>query len=158
MNEHTKLNFLLSGLVLAAFLLPWQPYRAAAFPQNGGQAGSSAGNAKASQIVMKEVSGKVLETMSGGGYSYALVEKDGTKTWVALPKSNIAVGDEIACSSGMIMNNFRSTSLNRTFAQIVFSSGATITSSTSTPTGNATTAPETTEPPKPKPPEDWKNF
>jgi len=156
MDENKKLNYLLTGMGVAAFLFLWKPCPAGAFPQNGGQ--GTVGNAKARQIVMKEVSGKVVETMEGGGYSYALVEKDGTKTWVALPKSNIAVGDEIACRSGMIMNHFRSTSLNKTFEQIVFSSGASIISSATNPTGEATAPPEATEPPKPKPPEDWKNF
>jgi len=157
MNASKKLDYLPAGLGLAALLLLWQPLPADSFPQNGGQAGT-VGNAKARQITMQEVSGKVLETMSGGGYTYALVEKEGVKTWVALPKTNIAAGDEIACRPGMIMRNFRSTSLNKTFEQIVFSNGVTITASSSNPTGAATTPPEAAEPPKPKPPEDWKNF
>ena len=72
---------------------------------------------------METISGTVVETMNSGGYTYALVKKDGVKTWVALPKSRIAVGNEITCQPGMVMNNFSSASLNRSFRQIVFSSG-----------------------------------
>ena len=110
-------------------------------------------------ITMQQVSGKVVETMDSGGYSYALVEKDGDKTWVALPKSSIAVGDEITCKTGMVMNNFHSSSMNRTFEHIVFSGGIT---SSSGSTAHPDTAPDqeeiSEEAPKAKPPEDWKGF
>jgi hypothetical protein len=46
---------------------------------------------------MEEVSGKVVETMNSGGYTNARLKKDGAMTWVALPKSNLAVGNEITC-------------------------------------------------------------
>jgi len=157
MNTCKRLNYFRTTLVLATFLSLMNPFPANSFPQNGGQDGNSA-SAKTGGITMMEVSGKVVETMISGGYSYVLVEKDGVKTWVALPKSNIAVGDEIACRPGMVMKNFRSTSLNRVFEQIVFSNGVSITASASNPLGEATLPAETTEEPKPKPPEDWKNF
>jgi len=76
-----------------------------------------------SDQAMQGVSGKVVETMNSGGYTYALVEKGGVKTWVALPQSALTVGSEIACKPGMEMSNFKSTSLNRTFESIVFSEG-----------------------------------
>ena len=157
MNAGKRLTYFLGGLALAALQLLWHPLPAKSFPGNGGQAGQE-GSAKAAGIAMLEVSGKVVETMNSGGYSYALIDHDGVKTWVALPKSSLAVGDEIACQPGMVMKNFRSTSLNRVFPQIVFSSWASITSSASNPLGEATNPPEESEPPKPKPPEDWNNF
>ncbi len=158
MNESKRLNPYLTTLALATSLLLWHPCPANSFPQNGGKAG--AGSGKTGGITMMEVSGKVIETMTSAGYTYALVDKDGVRIWVALPKSIITVGDEIACRSGMIMKNFRSTSLNRTFEQIVFSNGATITSSSTNSAGEATApdAPIKEAEPKPKPPEDWKNF
>jgi len=69
------------------------------------------------------VSGKVLETMNSGGYTYVLVEKGGVNTWVALPLTKVEVGSEIACRPGMPMGNFNSTTLNRTFDRIIFSPG-----------------------------------
>ena len=62
-----------------------------------GSTAGTTGGSKASSITMEEVSGKVVETMNSGGYTYARLEKDGAMTWVALPESNLAVGNEITC-------------------------------------------------------------
>jgi len=112
MNTSKKMTFL-TGLVLAASLLLWNPL----------QASAGAGMGGGGDQAMQGVSGKVVETMNSGGYTYVLVEKSGAKTWVALPQSTITVGSEIACQPGMMMNNFKSTSLNRSFESIVFSGG-----------------------------------
>jgi hypothetical protein len=69
------------------------------------------------------ISGKVLETMNSGGYTYLQLDTGKGQQWVAIPESKIAVGDEVACYEGMVMPNFTSKSLNRTFEAIVFSSG-----------------------------------
>lgn len=112
MNARKRIIFRTS-LMLAAFLFLWNPLQATAGAGVGGAGDSS----------MQGLSGKVLETMDSGGYTYALLGKGGKKTWVALPQSAIKVGSEIACQPGMEMSNFKSTSLNRTFKSIIFSTG-----------------------------------
>lgn len=69
------------------------------------------------------VSGKVVETMDSGGYSYALLEKDGKKTWVAVPKMKIEKGKDMSFQPGTEMENFTSKTLKRTFNKIIFSAG-----------------------------------
>jgi hypothetical protein len=69
------------------------------------------------------ISGKVVETMNSGGYTYVLLENSGKKMWVALPDSKVKVGQQVTCQPGMVMNNFTSKTLNRTFDSIVFSGG-----------------------------------
>lgn len=69
------------------------------------------------------LSGKVVETMNGGGYTYISLEKNGKKTWVAVPEIKVTVGQEIALQPGQEMRNFASKSLNRTFDSIIFSAG-----------------------------------
>jgi hypothetical protein len=69
------------------------------------------------------LSGKVVETMNSGGYTYALIEKRGKKTWVAVPETKVTVGQQIAFQPGQEMKDFRSPSLKRTFDAIVFSGG-----------------------------------
>ncbi len=69
------------------------------------------------------VSGKVVETMDSGRYSYALLEKNGQRTWVAVPKMKITKGQQIAFQPGMEMTNFESKGLKRTFDRIIFSEG-----------------------------------
>jgi len=157
MNASKRQKYFQAGLIFAMALLLWNPLPANSFSQMGAGAGSGGGD-KAGGITMHEVSGRVVETMNSGGYTYALVDRDGTKTWVALPKSRVVVGSEITCQPGMIMNNFSSPSLNRTFKQIVFSRGITSTSATAAPPGE-TPAPEETPPmPRIKEPKDWKDF
>lgn len=69
------------------------------------------------------ISGKVVETMNAGGYTYVCVEKTGKKTWVAVPAMQVIVGQQIAFPSGQEMRNFTSKSLNRTFESIYFTGG-----------------------------------
>ncbi|TAK01138.1 DNA-binding protein [bacterium] len=69
------------------------------------------------------LSGKVMETVNGGGYTYVRLEKSGKKIWVAVPEMKVAVGQEISFQPGMTMDNFTSKTLNRTFQTIVFSNG-----------------------------------
>jgi hypothetical protein len=69
------------------------------------------------------LSGKVVETANAGGYTYICLEKDAKKTWVAVPSMEVKVGEEMALAPGMVMSNFVSKSLDRTFDKIVFSSG-----------------------------------
>ncbi len=69
------------------------------------------------------LSGKVTETMNAGGYTYVCLEKNGQKTWVAMPMTPVKVGQELALQPGAVMNNFTSKTLNRTFDSIIFSAG-----------------------------------
>jgi len=69
------------------------------------------------------LSGKVVETMDAGGYTYVCLEKDGKKTWVAAPAMKVVVGDELQMLPGQEMPNFTSSTLNRTFDSIIFSGG-----------------------------------
>ena len=69
------------------------------------------------------LSGKVVETMNAGGYTYVSVENNGKKTWAAVPATAVKVGQEVTCQPGMEMKNFTSKTLNRTFESIIFSGG-----------------------------------
>ncbi len=68
-------------------------------------------------------SGKVTETMNAGGYTYLLVDDGTAQTWLAVLKTNVAVGQEISYYDGMVMQNFESKTLGRTFDSIIFSNG-----------------------------------
>lgn len=65
--------------------------------------------------------GKVLQTVNGGGYTYAEVEMaGGAKVWVAGSQIEIRPGAEISWGNAMVMQNFTSKTLNRTFPQVLF--------------------------------------
>ncbi len=67
--------------------------------------------------------GKVVETMNSGGYTYALLDRNGVKTWVAIPETKIKVGEVVTFQPGAEILNFRSRTLNREFKRIIFSGG-----------------------------------
>ena len=69
------------------------------------------------------LSGKVVETMNAGGYTYVCLEKGGKKTWVAVPEMKATVGKNMAFAPGAAMKNFYSKTLDRTFETIIFSGG-----------------------------------
>jgi len=72
---------------------------------------------------MTSVKGKVLETMTSGGYTYLQVQAQNGPVWVAMPKTTVKKGEQVTCKPGMAMSNFPSKSLKRTFDTIIFSSG-----------------------------------
>jgi hypothetical protein len=75
------------------------------------------------QDVGREITGKVVETMNSGGYTYVKLEKDGSEVWVAVPETDIEVGEYMTFQGGTMMRNFTSRTLDRTFDSIIFSSG-----------------------------------
>ncbi len=85
-----------------------------------------------SQVGMKPVdipagTGKkstVTQTMNSGGYTYVEAADDkGEKTWLALPETNVVVGDKIEYQNTPPMVNFKSKTLNKTFDKILFVPG-----------------------------------
>jgi hypothetical protein len=65
--------------------------------------------------------GKVLQTINSGGYSYVqLKKKGGEKIWLAVTAAEIPVGSQQTFNPGMVMHNFESKTLKRTFDEIYF--------------------------------------
>lgn len=94
-----------------------------AMPQAQDQAQPAPAAAKPPEK-MVGISGKVVQTISSGGYAYVYVkQKNGKKVWVAIPEMKVTVGEEATFQPGMEMTNFKSTTLNRTFDKIIFSGG-----------------------------------
>jgi len=69
------------------------------------------------------LTGKVKETMVSGGYSYMLLETSTGEIWAAVPRMEVKAGDEVDLKPGMVMTNFTSKTMGRTFPEIVFSAG-----------------------------------
>lgn len=74
-------------------------------------------------VKMNVLSGKVAETMNSGGYTYILLDKEGGKTWVAVPEMQVSEGEKVVLKPGIEMVNFTSSTLNRTFERIILSAG-----------------------------------
>jgi hypothetical protein len=69
------------------------------------------------------LTGRVVQTMDSGGYTYILLNRDGSQLWVAMPVAKVSVGADIILEPGIEMKNFTSNTLKRTFDRIIFSSG-----------------------------------
>ncbi|MBC7858429.1 MAG: hypothetical protein H7Z39_06545 [Burkholderiaceae bacterium] len=65
-------------------------------------------------------SGKVVQILQAGGYTYAEVESGGRKVWIAGSPIQVKAGDIVQWGDYSIMQNFNSKTLNRTFDEILF--------------------------------------
>jgi hypothetical protein len=72
------------------------------------------------------VSGKVLETMDSGGYTYVRIAGGDGEVWAAGPQTSVKVGDTVSFPRGMEMRNFRSDKLGRSFERIAFVNSITV--------------------------------
>ena len=64
---------------------------------------------------------KVVEQVAN--YTYLQVKAKGPAYWVALPTTEIAVGSTVTFRGGMLMEDFHSKELDRTFEKILFLEG-----------------------------------
>jgi hypothetical protein len=83
-------------------------------------AGAGATTGAATGAAPAAVSGKVLETMDSGGYTYVKLATAGGAAWAAVPKATVKVGDPVTLQNPMEMRQFHSKTLNRTFERIWF--------------------------------------
>ncbi len=72
------------------------------------------------------VQGRVTETMNSGGYTYMHVETPSGLIWVASVQREVAVGATVQ-ARGMVMQGFRSNTLNRTFDRLVLATTVEVT-------------------------------
>lgn len=81
-------------------------------------------SSEAPQVVAEAtgISGAVTETMDASGYTYVSVNTGSEEIWVAGPKTQVKVGDEVFIPEGSPINNFESKTLGRTFETILFAS------------------------------------
>lgn len=90
-------------------------------------------------------SGKVTEAIAAGQYTYLHVTHDGKATWLAIPRREVPVGADVQYGAGAVMKDFHSGALNRTFEEVLFLGGVTM-------TGEATSATPPDHPPIPADP------
>lgn len=64
--------------------------------------------------------GKIIEHIQSGGYSYLQLKEKKDIIWVAVPKTDLKKGEVITVTEQMWMKNFESKTLNKTFDKILF--------------------------------------
>jgi hypothetical protein len=103
-------------LVLSLLLTP-------AFAADQNPAPAKAEAAAAASLDNTALTGTVRETMNAAGYTYLQVDSAAGPVWVAIPEGTVTKGQQVTCLPGMVMENFASKTLGRTFPTIVFSPG-----------------------------------
>ena len=84
--------------------------------------------------------GTAVQVIAAGGYTYVEVETEQGNFWLAGPETEITEGTVVQWKGPMLMRDFHSSSLDRTFSEIMFvdsiwMSGRPATGATSTPEG-----------------------
>jgi hypothetical protein len=82
------------------------------------------------------VAGEVLETRDVESYTYLRLKTAQGETWAAVPTTTVKKGAKVAIENPMVMNNFQSKALKKTFDKVVFGTLA-----GQVPAGVAATAP-----------------
>jgi hypothetical protein len=83
----------------------------------------AAAAAPAAEAAQGALSGTVVETFDSGGYTYIQLDTGTEKIWAAIGQTKVTAGDKISLQNGPVMRDFHSKSLDRTFPEIIFSSG-----------------------------------
>jgi hypothetical protein len=71
---------------------------------------------------------KVLSTIDAAQYTYLEVTQNKKTLWLAATKVAVKKGDVIRFDDGMVMTNFNSKTLNRTFPSVTFVNRVVVTS------------------------------
>ncbi len=66
------------------------------------------------------LSGKVLETMDAGGYTYLKIRTGSGDAWAAVQQTKVNVGATATIAPQMTLDNFESKTLKRKFDHIIF--------------------------------------
>jgi hypothetical protein len=81
---------------------------------------------KNEQVQGPPTTGKVINAMHGGGYTYMQLEASGRQFWIASSVVNVKRNDIVSWEGGSVMTNFTSYALNRKFDEIHFVNAVTI--------------------------------
>lgn len=75
---------------------------------------------KTTQAVSKTHKIQIIEYLDGGSYAYIHVDESGDKYWMAISNNKVEVGETYYYDGGMVMKNFESKELGKTFDLITF--------------------------------------
>ncbi len=114
--KYSALSFVVAigtavALVVCSTDVAWAAAQAHAADPAGGSAAAAG------------ITGKVVETMSSGGYTYVQVDDGAKKIWAAAPQFVVAAGDKVVVPEGVPMQDFQSKTLGRTFDVVYFVPG-----------------------------------
>lgn len=99
---------------------------AALSPVHGVAAEKAAVDTPAMATAISPSEGKVISALNASIYTYMELEASGKRFWIAAPTTKVKAGDRVRFVDSMVMENFTSKTLNRTFDRIIFVSSTTV--------------------------------
>lgn len=63
---------------------------------------------------------KIMELQEGGGYTFIKLQNHDLSHWAAVRKDGLKMGDLVSFANPLVMENFYSKSLDKTFTKILF--------------------------------------
>ena len=114
-----KVNVVLAALALAAACRN-QPAPSSTAPAAVAPIAAAAFAAPEAPAAGEVIRGKVTEKIDVASYSYLKVSGAAGEVWTAVPTTTKGVGDVVAVSGAMWMENFKSSTLQRTWPKIAF--------------------------------------
>lgn len=63
---------------------------------------------------------EVVDHMNASNYTYMLVKENDEEFWIAAPQTQVQKGESVYFNKSMVMKNFHSEALNKTFESILF--------------------------------------
>ena len=124
MNNRTIWTKLEAALRIARFALIISLGVAFLGPLQAVAADNTGSNAASAGMPSNE--GKVLSTLDAPGYTYMELANTEKRFWIAAPTMRVKAGDRVRFDQSLVMKNFNSKTLNRTFDQIIFVNSATV--------------------------------
>ena len=104
---------------MLALTLVSTPVLAQSLPSGHPQMGAAKDGKAAPQAQLPQKA-KVLSTVDAAGYTYLEVTQNKKTLWLAGPKVVAKKGDIVRFDDGMVMTNFESKTLKRTFPAVTF--------------------------------------
>jgi len=89
---------------------------------SGWAADKAAPSVSASPPVSTEIKGTVLEVKELEEYTYLLIKTKDGETWAAVNRTPVKKGAEVIIKNPLLMSNFESKSMKKTFDKIIFGS------------------------------------
>jgi len=70
--------------------------------------------------------GKVVSFLQTESYTYVEVSQNGENSWIVGPLVKVQAGDQVTFDEGVVMNDFYSKQLDRTFPAVMFVQGVAV--------------------------------
>jgi hypothetical protein len=72
---------------------------------------------------LASIKGRVLEVLNADSFMFIRLDQGGKEIWATVPTVEVKVGEDITLLSANIFKRFHSSTLNRTFEELIFSTG-----------------------------------